>query len=914
MKPVRLALSCIGPYVDPVDVDFSRLGEVFLVCGPTGSGKTTLFDAMVYALYGQVPGTREPSDLVSHHASDDGDVFVDFSFCIGAETWRVLRRPPRSIAKRRGEGVRQLPSEAVLYRLGKRDPSSDPGNPDQAGMPDARWEAVRDKPTEVTEKIEGMLGLSFDEFTRIILLPQGEFQRFLDMNTSDRTEILEKLFPVDAHAAVSELARREAQEAKAEARAADDAIAELVAGLGQEPDAALEAARAAAGTAAASEESARNILMNARLALEGAQLVARAWDELAAAETENTGLLALKPEMESLGLRLGRAAAADGIRIEMDAKDRALAQRDREADLHASLGGQLKALKDREPSMIQTRLDLVELAESIAAMDRDAGDLAARAVAWERARLAGLSLATAETEAREAENAAGFVRGRIRSMETDLSGLELELPDRPALSGLLAQATAARESARLAAARAAEGQSVRNGTATVEAALLEASGQLKSATDRLEAAEARVAQAEARQAETAIPALAASLVPGCPCPVCGSLDHPAPAAVPAAIEPAEAAGTTSLEQARAELRSAGRVEAECRSRLMTLEQSRSELKQRLAALGELLSPEEAGALLARAESAVSQAQATLDEADTRVAAVAAARTQLEAARQESLSAEAGLTAAGQALASAKAAVHEAGKSAGGSDPAEALTSLQAKRREAADRKAALEKDLAAWESGLATAVSRLADCEARLTQVESELSEASVAAERALDKAGFLDRDSWEAACMDKDEQATLATRSASYASSVAAAAARLAAARRATGGSSRPDTEVLQTAASEAEAAHNLARTALSQAESELRRLESNLTALATARARREALREQGDRLVELAGLLNGDTAGRRLSFRNFVLARYFSRVAQRASVRLREMSEGRYDLRVVEGRSRGQGRIGLDLEVMDS
>jgi len=92
-----------------------------------------------------------------------------------------------------------------------------------------------------------------------------------------------------------------------------------------------------------------------------------------------------------------------------------------------------------------------------------------------------------------------------------------------------------------------------------------------------------------------------------------------------------------------------------------------------------------------------------------------------------------------------------------------------------------------------------------------------------------------------------------------------------------------------------------------------ASLAALASARVRREALRERGDRLVELAGLLNGDTAGRRLSFRNFVLARYFSRVAQRASVRLREMSEGRYDIRVVEGRSRGQGRIGLDLEVMD-
>ena len=300
MKPLRLALSCIGPYVDPVDIDFGRLGEVFLVCGPTGSGKTTLFDAMVYALYGQVPGTRDPADLVSHHAADLGNVFVDFSFGIGGETWRVLRRPPRTISRRRGEGSRLLPSEAALYRLRKPVPDLPGlGTADQPGFPDTCWETVRDKPTEVTGKVEGMLGLSFDEFTRIILLPQGEFQRFLDMNTTDRTEILEKLFPVDDHAAVSELARKTAQEARAEAKLADEAIASLVSGLGPEPEIAREAASSRAGRALAEEESARMVLMNARLALEGARMVSKAWDELSAAGVEHDGLLVLKPEMES---------------------------------------------------------------------------------------------------------------------------------------------------------------------------------------------------------------------------------------------------------------------------------------------------------------------------------------------------------------------------------------------------------------------------------------------------------------------------------------------------------------------------------------------------------------------------------------------------------------------------------------
>lgn len=929
MKPLRLALSCIGPYVDPVDVDFGRLGEVFLVCGPTGSGKTTLFDAMVYALYGMVPGTRDPSDLVSHYAADSGDVYVDFSFSVGQETWRVLRRPPRVIAKRRGEGSRQLPSEAVLYRLGSPRLASQPGSPgetdrtvepdrpdrlDQAGLPGVGWESVRDKPTEVTGMIEGMLGLSFDEFTRIILLPQGEFQRFLDMNTGDRTEILEKLFPVDAHAAVSELARKSAQEAKAEAKAADEAIAALVSGLGPQPDAALVEAKDRVVKVVAEEEATRSVLMNARLALESARLVSKAWDELSSAEAEYSGLLALQPEMESLGLRLGRAVLAAGIRNEMEARDRALAQREREAMLHASLDGQLKALKGREAEMDQTRLALVEFADSIAAMDRQAGDLAARRAAWERAKLAAQALAAAEAEAEGAEKKAGQVRDRISGMESALSELERSLPDRPALSERVSQAVGSRESVRLLAAKAAEAQTLRSGLARLEAESREAAGQLEASIKRFEAAEHRVARIEASQAEAAIPALAAGLTPGSPCPVCGSMDHPAPAAAQSRTEPDMAEGKVDLEKARTELRQAGRAEAECRSRQATLAQALADSTQRISAFSEVPLVPEAGQLLAQAETAVTQAQAALLDADTKAETVVSARRELELARQEGLATEARLATARQALASARAAGHEAGKAAGDADPAEALAALQTSRLDAVGSKTAMEKEMAAWESDLATAGSRLADCEVRLAQAEASLAEASVAADRALAKASFPDREAWEAASISKTEQTNLADRTASYAASMAASTARLAAARRVVDGSTRPDTEVLQAAVSEAENIHTSARGALAKAESELRTLESSLVALESARARREALRERGDRLVELASILNGDTTGRRLSFRNFVLARYFSRVTQRASVRLQEMSEGRYDIRVVEGKSRGQGRIGLDLEVMDS
>ena len=922
MKPLRLALSSIGPYSAPVDIDFDRLGEVFLVCGPTGSGKTTLFDAMVYALYGQVPGTRDPSDLVSHYSVDTGEVFIDFSFSLGTESWRVLRRPPRAIARQRGEGVRQLPSEAILYRLskygsaskigqaGKSSKLDQAGKRDQAGLPDESWETVRDKPSEVTEKIESMLGLSFDEFTRIILLPQGEFQRFLDMNTSDRTEILEKLFPVDAHAAVSELARKEAQEAKAEAKAADDSIATLVSAFGQEPEQVLGTAKIRAEEAAAEEDSARAVLMNARLAFEGARIVSKAWDELAAAEAEYAGLSALQPEMEVLGLRLGRAASASGIQKEMDTRDRAFIQREREAGLHESLAEHLQRLKAREAKMAQTRLAVADFSESIAGLDREAGDLSVRVRAWERAQLAKSALALAESGVVEAERVAALGRDRLHSMEITLSDLESGLGNRPALSEWLAKATAAREAARLIASKAGEGQTLRERLSKLEAELQEAAVNNATSTQRLNAAEIKVSNAESIQARAAIPALAASLAPAEPCPVCGSLDHPAPAASANAEQIQDAA---ELELARAELKLAGRLDADCRARLNSLKLAQEDITRRVTILGAVLTPQEAEQVLSAAEVSVNQAQTALYEADARAEAAAAARKELEQVRQDSLSAETRLTAAIQALALAKAAMQEAERAAGGDDPSEALEKLKARRQEVVDSKIALEKDLKDWESDLAMAISRLADCKVRLVQADTELAAASLGAEKALAKAGFIDRESWEAASMAREEQMALAGKTADYAGSAAASKARLAAARRAVEGSSKPDTAALQAKVLEAEETHSKTRADLSKAEAELRNLESSLSALVSARERREALRERGDRLVELAGLLNGETAGRRLSFRNFVLARYFSRVTQQASLRLREMSEGRYDIRVVEGKSKGQGRIGLDLEVMD-
>ena len=201
MKLHKLAMMNIGPYVGLVPLDFSELGDVFLVCGKTGSGKTTIFDAVSYALYGT---GLENRDIVSHFASPADEVFVDLEFEFARQRWHVRREPGRIVAKKKGQGTTERPQVALLEKWGN-----------------SGWEPYRDKAVEVDAAVVEIMGLSAAEFTKIVLLPQGEFQRFLEMSTKDRTQILEKLFPVNVHGAVSDLARIRAQQAEQTARELD---------------------------------------------------------------------------------------------------------------------------------------------------------------------------------------------------------------------------------------------------------------------------------------------------------------------------------------------------------------------------------------------------------------------------------------------------------------------------------------------------------------------------------------------------------------------------------------------------------------------------------------------------------------------------------------------------------------------
>ena len=198
MKPLKLKLNNIGPFYGEHTLDFSELGEMYLICGKMGSGKTTIFDAMTYALYGKLPGSRSnigPKALFSDFASPEDSCQVDFSFEVKGEKYRVVRNPPKNQEKKTSQD-----GKVSLYKITK----------------DNQENFINDKKTEVENYIVSLIGLTEDEFSRIVLLPQGEFAAFLKQKSSEKQKTLAKLFPSEYYSKIIEKVKKENEEIASE--------------------------------------------------------------------------------------------------------------------------------------------------------------------------------------------------------------------------------------------------------------------------------------------------------------------------------------------------------------------------------------------------------------------------------------------------------------------------------------------------------------------------------------------------------------------------------------------------------------------------------------------------------------------------------------------------------------------------
>ena len=195
MRPIELKMTAFGPYQGTEVIDFSKLGDknLFLVTGPTGAGKTTIFDAISYALYGETSGSDRPEKSVKCQSAPlDILCQVSLSFELHGQVYNVLRIPTQEKLKSRGEGTTQHNAEAILHLPGKIKPETGAKN--------------------VTEQIKKIIGLELNQFRQIMMIPQGEFRQLLMAKSDERTNILKQIFKTHLYGHLQEKFRAKSLE------------------------------------------------------------------------------------------------------------------------------------------------------------------------------------------------------------------------------------------------------------------------------------------------------------------------------------------------------------------------------------------------------------------------------------------------------------------------------------------------------------------------------------------------------------------------------------------------------------------------------------------------------------------------------------------------------------------------------
>ena len=176
MRPLKLTMSAFGPYAGEEIVDFTLLKDkkIFLITGPTGAGKTTIFDAISFAIYGKASGgDRESENFRSDFAEEDRITYVELSFLLKGKEYYIKRIPQQLKKKRKGDGYTEQKSDAELI------------------SPEGK---VYTGVTEVNKKIQELFGISYEQFKQIVMIPQGEFRELLSSNSKDREEIFRRVF------------------------------------------------------------------------------------------------------------------------------------------------------------------------------------------------------------------------------------------------------------------------------------------------------------------------------------------------------------------------------------------------------------------------------------------------------------------------------------------------------------------------------------------------------------------------------------------------------------------------------------------------------------------------------------------------------------------------------------------------
>ena len=987
MRPLKLTLWAFGPYADKTEIPLETLGSsgLYLITGDTGAGKTTLFDAITYALYGEPSGdVRDPSMFRSKYAAPETPTAVELVFSCGAACYTVRRSPEYERPARRGGGTTIQKAEAELH------------------LPDG---SIITKAREVTAAITQILGLSRSQFSQVAMIAQGDFLKLLLADTKTRQEIFRELFHTRCYMILQERLKAESGALRDACSAARSSVQQYIQGVLSQPEDPLGDAlrqakegtlpfaetvalieRLLAQDQSDAEETDRAIadrnesLAQVHTLLGKAQEVQRARQELAQAQArretlaataeEAAGKLAQQraalPRQESLRQQIAaleaqmpryqeleqtqqaHGALQRSIAEQQSALEAAVQRQSTQAAALESLEEALRGLSgaeaERERILHQQSqqervgAELESLARDASQLDslrRSLLDTAARQEALKRQK----EEKAAQAEALSRQICAG--RDALQASDT-LDAQKEKLLHRQSLAQKRSQAL--EELATLEKDCAALDRSLEQAQSAYQAAAAKAE----------EAARLYAAKNRAFLDEQA-GILAQMLQEGSPCPVCGSLHHPAPARLSHAA-PTEAQLKALQSSMEADRQTASEASVHAGSVKAALEERRGQLLRRMEAYVEVpdaaaaaeqlrLCREEAEAelhslhqslleteaqLAHRQEltETVAQQEAQLAQLEALCASLETQRTEAELAQSSLLGQISQLEKQLKEQLSSRFQITENFSSSLDVlrvDNARQLQALRGQLEQASERlvrKQALEEDIPRQSAALQALAAEIAQARETLAADQSRLLALAQQAEA-------LRRDlpcgqAGQAQALHADLRKELDGLAAELQQAEAAHAQCLQA-LSGTDAAIRQLTRLLKDgAALDSQALEEQQKRldsqlqSLNQTRQQLHtRISTNASALAHIREKSAELMQLEQRYAwmrTLSNTANGTLPGKeKIALETYVQMTFFDRILRRANVRLMVMSDGQYELKRRTTAENNRGQSGLELDVID-
>jgi DNA repair protein SbcC/Rad50 len=551
MKPLLLRMQAFGPYAEVAEVDFRHLNEggLFLIHGPTGAGKTSILDGLCYSLFGKSSGAdRSAEALRCDLAKPDLATEATLEFALGQDLYRVVRRPKQTVKKLRGEGLTTQNAKGDVYKFSAEE---------------STWKLIASGDSKADECIRELVGMTEEQFRQVVVLPQGQFRKFLSSASDEREELLQTLFRTEHFKAVMEKLQEKASALSAEIGQQRQALQAQLQSLDLTTSGALEERRLelqreceALGSEQKSFEERFQLALDRR---DHARAAFRTMSDLGNHEEKERQLQLRQTEHELIEQRLDADRRSRPV-LAIDAQNLALEKdlqklrqdKTSEESRRERTGQELEALRLRRreldaqmPAIERDREDYHRLKEMYETARRLKSELTSQAAAHENLRKSEADRTEAELKLSACKQNLGKIQEQMKALQTAVARLDGLKAERKLLES--EKAVLDDELQELSLAQD-----------TLEKADLSSRASVEK--HRSKESEAKRLRLQYHLSQAAL--LARELKAGEACPVCGSHEHPAPAR-PADTGP----DRESIEAAEEELRHLADEAASCRTRL-----------------------------------------------------------------------------------------------------------------------------------------------------------------------------------------------------------------------------------------------------------------------------------------------------------------------------------------------------------